>query len=38
MLRTAMATQQVSGEIYQGSWWDIGTPERLKELNIRFKK
>jgi len=33
MLRTAMATQQVSGEIYQGQWWDIGTPERLEELN-----
>ncbi len=33
MLRTAMATQQVSGEIYQGDWWDIGTPERLEELN-----
>ncbi|MCU7799372.1 MAG: nucleotidyltransferase family protein [gamma proteobacterium symbiont of Lucinoma myriamae] len=38
MLRTAMATQQVSGEIYQGNWWDIGTPERLEELNRRFKK
>jgi len=38
MLRAAMATQQVSGEIYQGNWWDIGTPERLEELNRRFKK
>jgi len=38
MLRTAMATQQVSGEIYQGNWWDIGTPERLEELNLSYKK
>ena len=33
MLRTAMAKQQVSGEIYKGAWCDIGTPERLAELN-----
>ena len=33
MLRTAMAKQQVSGEIYRGAWCDIGTPERLEELN-----
>ncbi|MDX2506827.1 MAG: nucleotidyltransferase family protein [Gammaproteobacteria bacterium] len=33
MLRAAMAKQQVSGEIYQGLWWDIGTAQRLQELN-----
>ncbi|MCW8932991.1 MAG: nucleotidyltransferase family protein [Gammaproteobacteria bacterium] len=33
MLRSAMSKQQVSGEIYEGNWWDIGTPERLQELN-----
>lgn len=38
MLRTAMAAQQVSGEIYQGKWCDIGTPERLEELNHSCKK
>lgn len=35
MLRFAMAKQQVSGEIYHGDWWDIGTPQRLQELNHR---
>lgn len=35
ILRSAMAKQQVSGEVYQGNWWDIGTPERLQELNQR---
>ena len=34
MLRAAMALQQISGEIYDGIWWDIGTPERLKELDL----
>lgn len=33
MLRRAMSEHQVSGEIYQGVWWDIGTPKKLKELN-----
>ncbi|WP_198266695.1 N-acetylmuramate alpha-1-phosphate uridylyltransferase MurU [sulfur-oxidizing endosymbiont of Gigantopelta aegis] len=35
MLRSAMEKQQVSGEIYQGDWWDIGTPQRLEDLNRR---
>lgn len=33
ILREAMAKQQVSGELYQGKWWDIGTPARLQELD-----
>ena len=37
MLRAAMAKQQVSGEIYQGLWWDIGTPERLKEISMKIQ-
>ncbi len=32
MLRTAMALQQLTGEIYTGIWHDIGTPERLESL------
>lgn len=32
MLQTAMALQQVTGEIYKGIWHDIGTLERLKTL------
>lgn len=33
VLRQAMAKGLVSGELYQGLWSDIGTPERLAELN-----
>jgi MurNAc alpha-1-phosphate uridylyltransferase len=32
LLRDAMAAGQVSGEYYAGGWRDIGTPERLAEL------
>lgn len=33
LLRTAMQNGQVSGEHYSGRWMDIGTPERLCELD-----
>ncbi|MGB5297605.1 MAG: nucleotidyltransferase family protein [Thiogranum sp.] len=33
LLRRAMQTGQVNGEYYQGRWLDIGTPQRLAELN-----
>lgn len=33
LLRTAMAEQRISGEFYSGDWRDIGTPERLQQLN-----
>ena len=33
LLRRAIKTNQVRGEHYQGRWLDIGTPERLAELN-----
>lgn len=36
ILREAMAQQQVTGEKYNGFWMDIGTPERLQELDIVF--
>jgi MurNAc alpha-1-phosphate uridylyltransferase len=32
MLREAMASQQVTGEIYRGLWHDIGTVERLEAI------
>jgi len=32
LLRQAMARGEVSGEHYRGRWWDIGTPERLRQL------
>jgi MurNAc alpha-1-phosphate uridylyltransferase len=33
LLRGAMQAGQVSGEYFQGRWLDIGTPQRLEELN-----
>lgn len=33
LLRAAMSRQAVSGEHYTGCWRDIGTPERLAELD-----
>ena len=33
LIRRAITEQQVSGEHYQGQWWDIGTPARLQELD-----
>lgn len=33
LLRAAMDAGQVSGEQYNGSWFDIGTPERLDAIN-----
>jgi MurNAc alpha-1-phosphate uridylyltransferase len=33
LLRRAMDAGQVSGEHYSGSWFDIGTPERLDAVN-----
>jgi MurNAc alpha-1-phosphate uridylyltransferase len=33
ILRRAMQAQQVSGEHFTGQWTDVGTPERLAELD-----
>ena len=33
LLRAAMDDSQVSAELYTGAWTDVGTPERLAELN-----
>ena len=33
LLRGAMAENRVSGEKYSGPWHDVGTPQRLQELN-----
>jgi len=33
LLRAAMDNALVSAEIYRGAWTDVGTPERLQELN-----
>ncbi len=36
LLREAMKEGKVTGELYEGEWLDIGTPERLEELNYRL--
>jgi MurNAc alpha-1-phosphate uridylyltransferase len=33
LLRAAMDREQVTGEVYAGAWADVGTPERLAQLN-----
>jgi len=37
LLRDAMRNQRVSGEYFSGDWRDIGTPDRLQELNDLMK-
>lgn len=38
LLRKAMDQGRVSGELYQGTWLDIGTPERLGQLEQILKR
>lgn len=33
LLRQAMTAGRVSGELYEGRWFDIGTPQRLGQLD-----
>jgi N-acetyl-alpha-D-muramate 1-phosphate uridylyltransferase len=33
LLRAAMDQGQVTGEVYTGDWTDVGTPQRLAQLN-----
>ncbi len=33
LLREAVEKNKVSGSLYDGRWYDIGTPQRLKEIN-----
>ena len=33
LLRQVMALEAVSGVHHQGQWWDIGTPQRLQQLD-----
>ncbi len=32
-----ISQKKMTAEIYRGQWWDIGTVERLKQLNERLK-
>ena len=36
LLDAAIAESRLSGERYEGLWEDVGTPERLADLNRRF--
>jgi len=36
LLREAMKEGKVTGELYEGEWLDIGTPERLERLNAEL--
>ena len=38
LLRAAMARGAVAGEHHRGKWTDVGTPERLAELDARLKQ
>ena len=35
-LRLAADNGQLSGSIYEGTWADVGTPEKLRDINKRF--
>ena len=37
LLYGAMAQNKVSGEKYTGPWHDVGTPQRLQELNTAYE-
>lgn len=37
ILRAAMRAGKVSGEHYRGAWSDIGTPQRLADLDARLR-
>ena len=33
VFRSALALRQLTAQVYQGRWSDVGTPERLRLLN-----
>ena len=37
LLRKAMREGRVSGQLHEGLWTDVGTPERLRELDAQIK-
>lgn len=38
LLREAITAKKITGQHYSGFWMDIGTPERLQELDDRLRK
>ena len=37
LLRAAMARARVSGEHHRGRWTDVGTPQRLEQLDLELR-
>lgn len=37
ILRERISQEQVSGELYTGDWIDVGTPQRLQELDQKLR-
>lgn len=37
ILDEAIAKRQLTGELYSGQWWDVGTPERLEALRTDMR-
>ena len=38
LLRAAMAADEVDGQYHRGAWTDVGTPQRLAELDERLRR
>lgn len=38
VLKELMVEAEVTGELFNGRWHDIGTPERLEALNLSFQR
>jgi MurNAc alpha-1-phosphate uridylyltransferase len=38
LLREAMAARRVAGEFFDGRWTDVGTPQRLQELDTELRQ
>ena len=38
VLRYGLAQNRISAEVYAGNWSDVGTPERLAQLNAQLSK
>lgn len=38
LLREAMVEQRVAGEFFDGRWTDVGTPQRLSELDAELRQ